>query len=31
MKLCLAGAPDGAKSGVEGLMKKLEAKQDINQ
>jgi len=30
MKLCLAGAPDPAKAGVEGLLKRLEAKQDIN-
>lgn len=30
MKLALAGAPDVAKTGVEGLVKKLEAKQDIN-
>jgi len=30
MKLCLAGAPDGAKQGVESLLKKLEAKEDIN-
>lgn len=30
MKMALAGAPDVAKTGVEGLIKKLEAKQDIN-
>jgi hypothetical protein len=30
MRLALAGAPDQAKSTVEGLVKKLEAKQDIN-
>lgn len=30
MKLALAGAPVGAKSSVEGLVKKLEDKQDIN-
>jgi tetratricopeptide (TPR) repeat protein len=30
MKLALAGAPDGAKTAIEGLVKRLEAKQDIN-
>ena len=30
MQLALAGAPDPAKSGVEGLIKKLQAQQDIN-
>jgi tetratricopeptide (TPR) repeat protein len=30
MQLALAAAPDNAKSGVEGLVKKLEAQQDIN-
>jgi len=30
MKLALAVAPDNAKSGVEGMIKRLEAKQDIN-
>jgi tetratricopeptide (TPR) repeat protein len=30
MKLALASAPDQAKSTVEGLIKRLEAKQDIN-
>ncbi len=30
MNLALAGAPDGQKSYVEGLVKRLEAKQDIN-
>ena len=30
MQLALAGAPDPAKSGVEGLIKKLQDKQDIN-
>ncbi len=30
MQLALAGAPDGAKSGVEGLVKRLQAQQDIN-
>ncbi|MGB8012903.1 MAG: DUF2911 domain-containing protein [Terriglobales bacterium] len=30
MKLALAGAPDNQKSYVDGLVKKLEAKQDIN-
>jgi hypothetical protein len=30
MKLALAGAPDPAKATVEGLIKRLEAKQDIN-
>jgi len=30
MELALAGAPDGAKQGVEGLVKKLQAQQDIN-
>ena len=31
MKLALAGAPDDQKSYVDGLVKKLESKQDINQ
>jgi tetratricopeptide (TPR) repeat protein len=31
MKLALAGAPDNQKSYVDGLVKKLESKQDINQ
>jgi len=31
MKLALAGAPDNQKSYVDGLVKRLEAKQDINQ
>ena len=31
MKLALQGAPDNQKSYVDGLVKKLEAKQDINQ
>lgn len=31
MKLALAGAPENQKSYVEGLVKKLESKQDINQ
>ena len=31
MEAALAGAPDGAKSGVQGLITKLQAKQDINQ
>jgi tetratricopeptide (TPR) repeat protein len=31
MKLALAGAPDNRKSYVDGLVKRLEAKQDINQ
>ncbi len=30
MKLALSGAPDVAKTGIEGLIKKLEGKQDIN-
>jgi tetratricopeptide (TPR) repeat protein len=30
MKLALAGAPDNQKTYVDGLVKKLEAKQDIN-
>ncbi len=30
MQLALAAAPDPAKSGVEGLIKKLQAQQDIN-
>jgi tetratricopeptide (TPR) repeat protein len=30
MKLALAGAPDAGKSSVEGLIKRLEAKDDIN-
>jgi len=31
MELALAGAPDGAKSGVQSLVKKLQAQQNINQ
>jgi len=31
MQLALAGAPDGAKQGVQSLVTKLQAKQDINQ
>jgi tetratricopeptide (TPR) repeat protein len=31
MKVALAGAPDDQKTYVDGLIKKLEAKQDINQ
>jgi tetratricopeptide (TPR) repeat protein len=31
MKLALAGAPDNQKSYVDGLVKRLESKQDINQ
>ena len=31
MKLALAGAPENQKTYVDGLVKKLEAKQDINQ
>lgn len=31
MEAALAGAPDGAKSGVQGLVTKLQNKQDINQ
>jgi hypothetical protein len=31
MEAALAGAPDGAKTGVESLIKKLQNKQDINQ
>lgn len=31
MEMALAGAPDGAKSGVQGLIKKLQAQQNINQ
>jgi len=31
MKVALAGAPDNQKSYVDGLVKRLEAKQDINQ
>ncbi len=31
MEMALAGAPDGAKTGVQGLIKRLQAKQDINQ
>jgi len=31
MELALAGAPDQAKTGVQGLIKRLQAKQDINQ
>ena len=31
MKLALAGAPDNQKTYVDGLVKRLEAKQDINQ
>ena len=30
MELALAGAPDGAKSGVQSLIKRLQANQDIN-
>src|SRR5581483_6015106 len=30
MKLALAGAPDVAKTGIEGLIKKLQAGEDIN-
>jgi tetratricopeptide (TPR) repeat protein len=30
MQLALAAAPDPAKSGVEGLIKRLQAQQDIN-
>ncbi|MGC2107911.1 MAG: DUF2911 domain-containing protein [Candidatus Korobacteraceae bacterium] len=30
MQLALAGAPDNAKSGVEGLVKRLQQQQDIN-
>jgi len=30
MQLALASAPDNAKSGVEGLVKRLQDKQDIN-
>jgi tetratricopeptide (TPR) repeat protein len=30
MELALAGAPDGAKAGVQNLVAKLQAKQDIN-
>jgi hypothetical protein len=30
MKLALAAAPDPAKSTVEGMVKRLEDKQDIN-
>jgi tetratricopeptide (TPR) repeat protein len=30
MKLALASAPDGSKAAIEGLVKRLEAKQDIN-
>src|SRR4029077_4189221 len=30
MRIALAGAPDNQKSYVEGLVKRLEAKQDIN-
>ena len=30
MQMALAGAPDPAKSGVEGLIKRLQANQDIN-
>jgi hypothetical protein len=31
MKLAMAAAPDNQKSYLEGLEKRLEAKQDINQ
>jgi hypothetical protein len=31
MEMALAGAPDQAKTGVQGLIKRLQAKQDINQ
>jgi tetratricopeptide (TPR) repeat protein len=31
MEMCLSSAPDGAKTGVQGLIKRLQAKQDINQ
>jgi tetratricopeptide (TPR) repeat protein len=31
MEMALAGAPDGAKSGVQSLVKKLQAQQNINQ
>jgi tetratricopeptide (TPR) repeat protein len=31
MEMALAGAPDGAKSGVQSLIKKLQAQQNINQ
>ena len=31
MEMCLTGAPDAAKTGVQGLIKRLQAKQDINQ
>jgi len=31
MEMALAGAPDGAKSGVQGLIRKLQAQQNINQ
>jgi hypothetical protein len=31
MQLALAGAPDGAKSGVQNLVTKLQARQNINQ
>jgi tetratricopeptide (TPR) repeat protein len=31
MEMALAGAPDAAKTGVRGLIKRLQAKQDINQ
>jgi tetratricopeptide (TPR) repeat protein len=31
MEMALAGAPDQAKAGVQGLIKRLQAKQDINQ
>jgi hypothetical protein len=30
MKVAMAGAPDDQKSYVDGLVKRLEAKQDIN-
>ncbi len=31
MEMALTGAPDAAKTGVQGLIKRLQAKQDINQ
>jgi hypothetical protein len=31
MKVALTGTPDNQKSYVDGLVKKLESKQDINQ
>jgi hypothetical protein len=30
MKLALAGAPDNTKSALQGMVKRLENKQDIN-